>query len=1048
MKGSSLAQVAPRRRLRASPTSFPNVDLIGPPCPLSNLRPVYYAPLFPSLPPTLPFTSLPTGAPHPYSLSEFPLASSSSSLRSDARLARLARVQQELHAKDLEWRLTRYRLDAFNQDFWSRTNADFLREKEKYLVEHRSSKGMESDVDLAMFYKEHLQRTKKVYAAYNAQLWKMQAALLWPALKAVWRPYKWRWELWRAVSDAPVYLQPDWDPTKVKVSELRSILLQHHIPYQSSWKKPEFVAAFNAAIKPRAEALLRQHQVVRPSDEGILDGESQGSSLAELDTDSGSEADEAPPVVEKKKKDKVRTKKPVKKAEASDEEDDVEPPPRKLAKKVSLAPPEASTSKTSPAKRRAGSTGPQEEEHHKRAKPDLSTPTASNKKDRRFSLYEAEGGGFSDYNPFQSGNEDSPDKVKRRKSSMGPTRTPFIPKSTTPGAGRKSVPAQMPSSATRVGTWLDDTQDVNSSPAVHSRLTGHPPPPSPAPGPSTPNTASFNKFMVPVDSVKRSPPELEKLQRELGLYQSQTPPQKSHAMDEDEFDVNQDVALDELEEQFRWQNDETGKTTKAKSPAPSPRPFATNPAAHLKWEEGAPSSKAIQGLRNEIRKTPAPKPKAGHVVGTGRRSMSGTPVSRVASSLNLREYPTPVDSEDDFDADQSTVLTPVYSAARPASRFSFYSVILFSIVYLLWWREERVATGFCDTATSNNALVRARDATRSLSLAVDQLPSLPPRLLATLDSLHLRPSCTPCPAHATCTDGSFMGCAPEYVASQHPLSFGGLIPLAPRCSPDTEKLMAVAVQAAKAARSLRRRKGEVICGGLEKSRRKAKKSEAWVYGISAEQLMESLRDDNENAGSPYPEDVLDDISRLAILDLKSHGEVISAEENGAIWLAAQTADMSLSCRARRSVIEHAIRHQTALATMLALVVLSLWLRAKLLAGRAENEQVKKLVKTVYHQLRTQERLHYNDPALAPNAHIAPSHLRDLVLQSEHSPVKRQQLWKKVESVVESNSNVRAKEVEMDGEPIRAWLWNGISAVEEEDGGEEKKEGKKLYPKLE
>ncbi|KAL8284105.1 hypothetical protein RQP46_004854 [Phenoliferia psychrophenolica] len=187
MKVSSplLLPLKPRRRFSpsASPSLLtpPSVDLIGPPCPLSNLRPTYYAALFPSLP------TSPT-VPHPYSLNEFPASPTS---------ARLARVQRQLHAADLEWRLMRYRIDRHDQDFWSKTNTEFLSKRDSFIVEERTRTGQD-DVELAPFYKAHLDRTRKDYAKYNSELWSMQASLLWPSLKAATRSWRWRWEVWRA----------------------------------------------------------------------------------------------------------------------------------------------------------------------------------------------------------------------------------------------------------------------------------------------------------------------------------------------------------------------------------------------------------------------------------------------------------------------------------------------------------------------------------------------------------------------------------------------------------------------------------------------------------------------------------------------------------------------------------------------------------------------------------------------------------------------------------------------------------------------------------
>ncbi|GAA6000848.1 uncharacterized protein JCM10292_006457 [Rhodotorula paludigena] len=228
----------PRRRLRPSARSHdasttllpPSRDLIGPPCPLSNLRPVYYAPLFPSLhsPPPA-FAPSPsassTTSPHPYSLSEFPTPR----LAPTARQASLQALQLRLAQRDLAWRLHRYRLDAFNQDFWARTNARFLRARDAFLARSDAAHaareegrlggeegafppgasravgaglGETEDVDLAPFYAQHLEATKADYARYNAALWRMQAGLVWPAIKASARKWRWKFAVWRAGGEA------------------------------------------------------------------------------------------------------------------------------------------------------------------------------------------------------------------------------------------------------------------------------------------------------------------------------------------------------------------------------------------------------------------------------------------------------------------------------------------------------------------------------------------------------------------------------------------------------------------------------------------------------------------------------------------------------------------------------------------------------------------------------------------------------------------------------------------------------------------------------
>lgn len=187
------------------------------------------------------------------------------------------------------------------------------------------------------------------------------------------------------------------------------------------------------------------------------------------------------------------------------------------------------------------------------------------------------------------------------------------------------------------------------------------------------------------------------------------------------------------------------------------------------------------------------------------------------------------------------------AVVAPASRTNRVKISLGSLLglvflYALWWREEKLATGFCDSGRATNAIVSTRTGSRVLQA---WLPALPPAVSNLLEAAHLLPSCTPCPAHGDCGEGQFLSCAADYVARPHPFSFGGILPLAPSCSPDTEKLMAVATLASRAARILRRRRGEVVCSGKVKASHRERRGEAVVYGLSREALIAMLRDQQE-----------------------------------------------------------------------------------------------------------------------------------------------------------------------------------------------------------
>lgn len=56
-------------------------------------------------------------------------------------------------------------------------------------------------------------------------------------------------------------------------------------------------------------------------------------------------------------------------------------------------------------------------------------------------------------------------------------------------------------------------------------------------------------------------------------------------------------------------------------------------------------------------------------------------------------------------------------------------------------------------------------------------------------------------------------------------------------------------------------------------------------------------------------------------------------------------------------------------------------------------------------------------------HILPDQLRDFVLAEMHIPARRQEIWKRVRPIIESNANVHVSEVELHGDtwPVSPYL---------------------------
>ncbi|GAA5910254.1 uncharacterized protein JCM6883_001128 [Sporobolomyces salmoneus] len=994
-------------------------------------------------------------------------------------------------------------------------------------------------------------------------------------------------------SSPPAYLLPDFDPSKAKVAELRGILLAHNIPYTSNAKKSELVNLFKTRIVPLIPQLLADISAVRASDDGVLDGNSHDGSLRELDTDyeqpvqpEDSQDSTASRKDAKKKKSKRksmvgRAHEAAAAAEEQESEQEAIASPRKKKSSrkneirepsvehqcpaeydevVPLAGEPAPSSTTSPKKRKAsahlsGDEGtPRTSSILKVRRSITHSPLFSHidcvhrrflEQSRRKTIQSEGEGGFSDYNPFQSGGEETPGReTKKRKSSLGPERLksrksttfdldepeldypdvapPPVPSTSSASLGVSSPvkPPQASSSRpdlTTANSWSSSTPEEarqrllnpdgarkssSSSASTSNRRATM--------GPSTSasrlleeekksksSRASLGggstpigvKFMAPMDKVKTTPPEAQKLLKEfeetqkkerLRKQEEAERKRKQEELERAEAEVRrlelererqrmeqepeegeevEEMEIDDLEydqgepEVDPLMEDDQDLIIEEDEFIDERDPFeAGNPDEEEEeyeeelFAESAPAPPpVVQTLRGEQISTPRrsePLPYSPRqaqlkaqqqaIANTPRRSF---PLPTPPTSSSKRQVALansrPSKQQQNAIALRSTSSALSRDTAQTVKRVSSWTILLLTIVYSLWWREEKLAVGFCDTNSSSNQLVSQR----STSLAV---PSLPPSLCTTLDALNLRPTCTPCPTHGFCQSGKFVGCSIDYVPKASALRLGGLLPIAPKCVPDTEKLMVVAMQASKASRLLRKRRGEVVCGGLERLRKKQNTAgkdglgdkEAFVYGLQADNVLSALMRENEASKSPFSEEVIEELNRLALNDLVNHGEVLTWQDGDDYWYASKTAEMPLSCQARLAAIRSAKKHKTGLAGVLSALMSMLWLRYKLQARVQEKQRVAELVQTALVQLQRQERSHHTDPVLVPFPHIAPSHLRDLVLQHVHSPTRRAQLWKKVEKVVEGNSNVRVMEVEQNGEELRGWQWVGATGARE------------------
>lgn len=82
------------------------------------------------------------------------------------------------------------------------------------------------------------------------------------------------------MADGLDYLSPDFDANSLTVPRLRSILVNHDVPYPASAKKSQLIRILEDEVLPQAKKLLREREQVKRTSEGITDMGSRASSVA------------------------------------------------------------------------------------------------------------------------------------------------------------------------------------------------------------------------------------------------------------------------------------------------------------------------------------------------------------------------------------------------------------------------------------------------------------------------------------------------------------------------------------------------------------------------------------------------------------------------------------------------------------------------------------------------------------------------------------------------------------------------------------------------
>ncbi|KAJ6260627.1 hypothetical protein Dda_4853 [Drechslerella dactyloides] len=338
------------------------------------------------------------------------------------------------------------------------------------------------------------------------------------------------------------------------------------------------------------------------------------------------------------------------------------------------------------------------------------------------------------------------------------------------------------------------------------------------------------------------------------------------------------------------------------------------------------------------------------------------------------------------------------SGVGAASIKFLYTLIFVAIVaYGAWWRKEKLEVGYCGIGKPS-------------SLKNADFPDW---------INNLSPQCEPCPPHAICRENLGTDCYTDYVLVPHPFSFWGMLPFAPTCQPDSEKIRRVSVLSDAVIKRLRDRAAAIECGTV----RVGKDEEKGLLENDIKQALYAMK-------SPTLSDAqFTELWDNAVQELERKDEVITTMTTGGdrCFESTNLSNVPLTCSLRKNALAFLFRWKLELIGALSLLFAAFKIRETMHRRKLYSRQVTRLVGVVLRRLAQQQRAYYNDKT-ADIAYMPVNQLRDMMLSNEFDPEKRQQLWAGVSKVVELNSNVRTTSVEHMGEIMRCWTWIGSSAL--------------------
>lgn len=621
-------------------------------------------------------------------------------------------------------------------------------------------------------------------------------------------------------------MERGFDPSSLKVAQLRRVLAENNVEYVSHAKKAELVELFNEKVKPRIPKLRKKQENLLPSDKDILKVRSKHKSKG-------------------KKKSKVPK---AKIKEEDGEENKAQDTPRRVKSStvVEVKPEEElPVDDTNEAERAEGTPFSEINEFQQGSGRKLNTKKSGRKIQGNIRSSDEDVDMESDSSESKP-TVDTPIKEesvpvvlsKKRKRRIGEGENTPITKKVAKKSPQKSphrsliidkFESSSSDSSFNNSTILDVPDTLQG---INSRG-------------STPENASGLDFSYRRKTVS---PDLSKLNVSAAFAEQLKNAVKGSSED--------DLSQSESEHELLTKPGGIRVSRKSSSPAQSELIGTQIPGSQENDVSDASSQETIKSMNVEKHLSETPEASIlNDAIESTEIESTEIETPELLTELDVQQSELRVEKIQDLVdnvADSKLVAQSkleiksfLKSLWELLIKVALFIFIVTPVLYGLWYRQQKLFVGYC----GNEKIMPAFNQNGTILNKLDNYFQ------------DFKPHCSDCPENAICYPYLEIKCRPEYTLQRNSWSLHGLIPLTDSCVKDSkrEKLISEVVQ--KSLEFLRTKNAQFQCGECE---------DVFKTGMTEEELYEIFYE----ARAPWISDEeFDELWVQAISDLKDEPEI-------------------------------------------------------------------------------------------------------------------------------------------------------------------------------